>query len=170
MSRFSRLPGLLSQDCRAAPVSPIANVVAVVVAVAVTVTLAGCAAAPVAHEEEAHELPAHHPRTFRRAIDAIEQRGTSVAAGGDAASRRELADIVRWLPLLATDTELGRADWDRVQGISNALAADLAAPAAIPAGFADRCREAVAGLREVAASLPAEVPGPVGPHAKEHVP
>lgn len=135
--------------------------------VAAAATLAGCSAARVdpaaraaaAHDEEAHALPPHHPRTFRRAIDEIERRSgieLRTAGGGDRPdprARHELHDILRWLPALAADTELGRAEWERVRAIALALAADLDAPA-LPDGSADRCREAVAGLRAAAATLP----------------
>ena len=141
--------------------------------VAVAATLAGCSAAPVvpvaqatdkatqgeATHDEAHALPPHHPRTFLRAIDEIERRcETAVrdAAAGDRPdprARREFDDILRWLPALAADTELGRAAWERVRSIAATLAADLDAPAP-PAGLADRCRAAVAGLRAAAATLP----------------
>lgn len=140
---------------------PLAALMASVAVIAIAMTLAGCGGPPPGHDEEPHEPPAHHPRTFRRALDAIEGR-SAAAAAGDAAARRELADIVRWLPALAADTELGRADWDRVRSISVALSHDLDVPGgAAPAGFADRCREAVAGLRSLAAGLPAD---PRTPH------
>jgi hypothetical protein len=133
------------------------------VAGALVVAFAGCAAGPVAapgsSEEEAHELPAHHPRSFRRAIDAIEERAPAVASGDAVAARRELADILRWLPMLAADTELGRGEWDRVRSIAIGLSAQLDAPGG-PPGFATSAREAVADLRAIADTLPAEPPAP----------
>lgn len=117
--------------------------------------IAGCVSAPPPPTAEDHAQPAHHPGAFLQAIDAIEDRAAVVGAGGDATARCEFADIVRWLPMLAADTELCRADWDRVQDISVALAGDIEAPGSRPPeGFFDRCREAVAGLRNVASKLP----------------
>lgn len=111
----------------------------------------GCAAPTAGHEEGSHALPPHHPGTFRRAVDEIERRGAALLAGpADAAARAEFADIARWLPELAADTELGRGDWERVAAVERALEgfpADDAA-AALERG--------VATLRGVAAALPPE--------------
>jgi hypothetical protein len=138
MIRFDRPSGMPPRACLVALVG----------------MLAGCAAAPVAHEEDGHELPRHHPRTFRRAVDAIEERSAALSSASGAA-RSELADIVRWLPMLAADTELGRADWDRVRGMSLLLASEFDASVGRP-GVAPRWREAVTGLRAIADSLPTE--------------
>jgi hypothetical protein len=116
---------------------------------------AGCAARTAEHEEGSHALPPHHPGSFRRAIDEIERRGAAILAApagtADAAARAEFADIARWLPELAADTELGRADWERVAAVERALEG-------FPDGDAAAGLERwVAELRGAAAALPPEV-------------
>lgn len=90
----------------------------------------GCAGPAGDHEEDAHTLPEHHPRTFRRAVVDIGHRGGVLTSGMLEESqwelqRRQLLDIVRWLPELAADTELGRRDWERVNDAAGTLAREL---------------------------------------------
>lgn len=135
----------------------------------VLAVVTGCAGPAPDHEEEAHAVPAHHPRTFRRAVADIGRRGAVLTAGGlDDESRefqrRQLLDIVRWLPELAADTELGRRAWERVNGAAGSLAEGLDA-IADPGGqgggraaLSAIMEEALKTLAEVDASLPPEVP------------
>ena len=86
----------------------------------------GCAGPAGDHEEDAHALPEHHPRTFRRAVVDIGHRGGVLTSGmleGQQweLQRRQLLDVVRWLPELAADTELGRRDWERVNDAAGTL-------------------------------------------------
>lgn len=113
----------------------------------------GCALRSVEHDEASHALPAHHPRTFLRAIDEIERRGAALVARdpsgvADEAARDEFADIAAWLGELAADTELGRLEWQRVAAVQRRLAGFAADPAA---GDLER---ALTELRAVAATLP----------------
>jgi hypothetical protein len=90
----------------------------------------GCAAPAGDHEEDAHALPEHHPRTFRRAVVDIGHRGGVLTSGMLEGpqwelQRRQLLDIVRWLPELAADTDLGRRDWERVNDVARTLAREL---------------------------------------------
>ena len=90
----------------------------------------GCAGPAGDHEEDAHTLPEHHPRTFRRAVVDIGHRGGVLTSGMLEGPQWELQrqhalDIVRWLPELAADTELGRRDWERVNDASRTLAREL---------------------------------------------
>jgi hypothetical protein len=90
----------------------------------------GCAGPAGDHEEDAHALPEHHPRTFRRAVVDIGHRGGVLTSGMLEGpqwelQRRQLLDIVRWLPELAADTELGRRDWERVNDAARGLAREL---------------------------------------------
>lgn len=131
-------------------------------AVGAILLAAGCASPTAEHEEGSHALPPHHPGDFRRAVDAIERRGAALLAGrADAAARAEFADIARWLPELAADTELGRGDWERVAAVERALEG-------FPAGDAAAALErGVATLRGVAAALP---PEPAAAHDGEATP
>ncbi len=99
---------------------------AIMLALAV-VMVGGCAGPTGGHDEDAHALPEHHPRTFRRAVVDIAHRGgvltSGMLQGPDwELERRQLLDIVRWLPELAADTELGRRDWEHVRDAADRLA------------------------------------------------
>ena len=135
----------------------------------VLAVVTGCSGPAPDHDEEAHAVPAHHPRTFRRAVADIGRRGPPLTAGTlDVESRelqrRQLLDIVRWLPELAADTELGRRDWERVNEVSKTLAASLesfADPAVQghdSATLSAVVEEALKTLTEVDASLPSDIP------------
>ena len=102
----------------------------VTVLILAAVMVGGCAGPAGDHEEDAHALPEHHPRTFRRAVVDISHRGGVLTSGmleGPQLElqRRQLLDIVRWLPELAADTELGRRDWERVNDAARDLAREL---------------------------------------------
>lgn len=133
--------------------------------ICVFVLVTGCAGPAADHEEEAHAVPAHHPRTFRRAVAEIGRRGVALTTAGlDAASRErerlELLDIVRWLPELAADTELGRRDWERVRDAARDLADGVerctvdGEPVARLAGVLERSMKTLA---ETDAVLPPDV-------------
>jgi hypothetical protein len=71
--------------------------------------------------EDHHGIPAHKPKTFAAAIETLSDRLRGWPESGDGIDREELAivtDIVRWLPELAADTDLRRADWEQVLAIS----------------------------------------------------
>jgi hypothetical protein len=78
--------------------------------------------------------------------------------------RRQLLDIVRWLPELAADTELGRRAWERVNEAAGSLAQGLDAIAdpveqeGSRAALSAIMEEALKTLTEVDASLPPEIP------------
>jgi hypothetical protein len=130
----------------------------------------GCAAPAGDHEEDAHALPEHHPRTFRRAVVDIGHRGGVLTSGMLEGpqwelQRRQLLDIVRWLPELAADTDLGRRDWERVNDVARTLAreleslADAGEPQAsrqktLPTTLAD----AMKTLSDADALLPPDIP------------
>jgi hypothetical protein len=125
----------------------------------------GCARPAAEHDEEAHAVPAHHPRTFRRAVIDIGHRGTVLTSGMlDARSRererRQLLDIVRWLPELAADTELGRRDWELVNDAADSLARELDAFTATgrDATLSTTLDTAMKTLWAVHASLPPDTP------------
>lgn len=79
--------------------------------------------------EHAHERPPHHPLRFRAAAPAIRTRALALAGPADTAARArdELLDILRWLPQLAADTDLGRKAWDEIASLAAADAARLVA-------------------------------------------
>ncbi|NBV44515.1 MAG: hypothetical protein EBR86_02460 [Planctomycetia bacterium] len=80
---------------------------------------------------DAHARPAHHPGTITGAVTALRARAVRLGGPTDEAdrARRECVDIVRWLPLLAADTTLGRTDWEEVAALADRAAVRLAAHA-----------------------------------------
>lgn len=66
------------------------------------------------HEEE-HGIPPHKPHSFEEAVSEIERRGRALIANSENPPTQvtEWFDILGWLPELAADTELKRADWEQ---------------------------------------------------------
>ena len=130
----------------------------------------GCAGPAGDHEEDAHALPEHHPRTFRRAVVDIGHRGGVLTSGmleGPELElqRRQLLDVVRWLPELAADTELGRRDWERVNDAARTLARELESLARAGEQAASRQKtlpttlaDAMKTLADADALLPPDIP------------
>jgi len=120
-----------------------------------TVVLAGCNASPPGDHLE-HHVPAHKPGSFAKAVEQLEIRDPFRPSGREAANpvvqQAELLDIIRWLPELAAETDLRRADWNAVQQASLQLeqiadsgrAADAERTAA-----ASHYRELIGNLREL---------------------
>ena len=112
---------------------PLARLWTAIVAVAVLTAVAGCTGSTASTAEDdgrlEHHVPAHKPATFAAAVDQIQARCESLATGAaDSPSPQnwsELLDIVRWLPELAGDSDLQRADWEVVQRVSRQLEAIL---------------------------------------------
>lgn len=84
------------------------------------------------HEEHDHEhdhgIPEHKPTTFAEAVKQLPRRHKRVAgelraghADHAAEQIQQLLDLVRWLPELAGDTDLKKAEWETVQQISAEL-------------------------------------------------
>ena len=74
------------------------------------------------HEEE-HGIPPHKPHNFAKAVSEVQQRGHELLNSN---TRSEVAvaewfDIIGWLLELAADTDLVRADWDKVARVSTQL-------------------------------------------------
>ncbi len=84
---------------------------------------AGCALSSSTTEEGEdhleHHVPDHKPKRFALAIPEVDRRFHELALVTEVKSTdarwTELADIVRWLPELASDSDLRKADWDVVQ-------------------------------------------------------
>ncbi len=74
------------------------------------------------HEEEHGILP-HKPHSFEETVSEIERRGRALIANGDKPPTQvtEWFDILVWLPELAGDTELKRADWEQAVRIAKDL-------------------------------------------------
>lgn len=100
------------------------------VLLSLVVLLGGCESEV---QESAHEIPVHKPESFVEGVAALEQRALSAAEWTDQ-QRQEFADIVGWLPELAAQTDLVKAEWDRVQAETLKLQEQLEASRAAVAG------------------------------------
>ena len=64
-----------------------------------------------------HVIPEHKPADYVSAVEQLEIR-TSNSLPENSEQRQQLTDIVGWLPELAAQTDLPKADWDRIQELS----------------------------------------------------
>jgi hypothetical protein len=82
-------------------------------------------------QEDDHHQPSHKPRDFRGALAALHERCTKLLKSPVPKSVEaqkefdETRDIVGWLPELAADSDLSRAEWDRVNEHSKKLSQSL---------------------------------------------
>lgn len=84
------------------------------------VAITGCALAKSDDDGELHHItPAHKPASFAAAVPDLRSRLNELtdteSVSVDDLRRRELLDILIWLPELAGDSDLEKADWDLVQ-------------------------------------------------------
>ena len=87
-------------------------------------TVSGCGSSAESHEDEhdhdhehlEHFVPAHKPKDFAELVDQLAirfpQLGSTDASDNRANARQELADIIGWIPELAADSELKKADFE----------------------------------------------------------
>ena len=127
---------------------------------AVLLSLAGCGAGGTTSEEDhgKHVDPPHKPATFAEAAKQIDPRLEELAGplASDIRAKRlvELDDILRWLPQLAGDTDLRRADWDEVNGLTArivALRQGQQAETSFPPALVQQARPLTSRLSELAA-------------------
>jgi len=88
------------------------------------VLLAGCQG--VETEEAEHHTPAHMPSDYPAAVDRLLALHVEIANGGSREAHEidvfaETYDIVRWLPMLAADSDLEEEPWNRVNTASGRL-------------------------------------------------
>jgi hypothetical protein len=97
--------------------------------------LAGCGATEQASDlPEAphleHFVPAHKPKDFSSLVDQLALRFPQLGSAGSNAdpnnqaenAQQELADIIGWIPELAADSELKKADFESAVAAANKLA------------------------------------------------
>jgi hypothetical protein len=83
-----------------------------------------------AHDDD-HHRPSHKPRDFPAALAALHERCSKLLKAPVPKSpdvQKEFdqtRDIVGWLPELAADSDLSRAEWDRVNEHSKKLSQSL---------------------------------------------
>ena len=111
------------------------------------------------HEEEHGILP-HKPHSFEEAVSEIESRGRALIANSDKPPTQvtEWFDILGWLPELAADTELKRADWEQAVRIAKdfELWSDSWSPSSSGATAPDPARfeSLIVEFRQVLARIP----------------
>lgn len=114
---------------------------------------AGCSG-PESEEDHhlEHVIPEHKPDGFADAVRELERRWTSLdGSPADADALQELADIVDWLPELAADSDLKRAQWEQVQQMTQQLSGIIGRLHTGTATAADHAAwtQAVAGLQHL---------------------
>lgn len=122
--------------------------------------LGGCAFRPSTEDDRLeHHASPHRPGSFPAAVEELDRRFPDLAAKQslDVArdpSAAELADIVRWLPELAADSDLRRADWEaanrRAQELEKLLPGWLAAKPAEKQEAMTAIRSSLGELRQLA--------------------
>jgi hypothetical protein len=77
-----------------------------------------------------HHVPEHKPHSYAHAVTELRRRFDAIheeiAAGHSAHVAQELdelRDVINWLPELAADSDLRKAQWDIVKGVADELAA-----------------------------------------------
>ena len=88
-------------------------------------TLSGCGPSAESHEDEHEQLehffPAHKPHSSGELVEQLALRTRQLAAGdppsdgsdeGHATALQEFSDIIGWIPELAADSELMKADFE----------------------------------------------------------
>lgn len=88
------------------------------------VLLTGCHG--VETEEAEHHAPAHMPADYPAAVDRLLALHSEIAKGSLRAADEidvfaETHDIVRWLPMLAADSDLEEPPWNRVHAAARRL-------------------------------------------------
>lgn len=77
--------------------------------------------------QSSHGIAAHRPDSLATAVTQLSARRDALLAASPptdiATALRELKEIVRWLPELAGDSDLRRADWEQVRQLADELAA-----------------------------------------------
>jgi hypothetical protein len=98
-------------------------------------TLSGCGSSAESHEDEHHDehlehfVPSHKPKTFTELVDQLALRATTLNEAGQpddgdkarATALQEFSDIIGWIPELAADSELMRADFESAVATGNKL-------------------------------------------------
>ena len=93
---------------------------------------AGCREAKESHDDEhlEHFVPAHKPKDFGELIEQLARRvpqlASATSSDGDddhAMAVQEMSDIIGWIPELAADSELIKADFESAVATGNKLSA-----------------------------------------------
>ncbi len=103
-----------------------------IILIGCALSLSGCGSSAESHEGEhlEHFVPAHKPNSFGDVMDQLSLRVAQLARGGElrggsdeghATALQELSDIIGWIPELAADSELMKADFESAVATGNRL-------------------------------------------------
>lgn len=98
----------------------------IVVIAAAWICVAGCNSSQsgsAENEHLEHVVPEHRPADFSAAVERLQQRIDLLKVSPQAEPKfaDELRDLVRWLPEIAGDSELRKAQWEIVRDQSRRL-------------------------------------------------
>ena len=110
------------------------------------------------HEEE-HGIPPHKPHSLEEAVSEVERRGRALIANSDKPPTQvtEWFDILGWLPELAADTDLKRADWEQAVRIATdfeSWSGTWKSPSGAAAPDPARFESLIVELRQVLTRIP----------------
>lgn len=93
---------------------------------------------PAAHEEAEHHAPEHMPANFPAAVERLQELHREIIDGERRVATQldvyaEAYDIAGWLPVLAADSDLKEAPWNRVYQASQRMESILEEVRAAPA-------------------------------------
>jgi hypothetical protein len=92
--------------------------------------IAGCGSGG-AHPESEHHVPAHKPADFPAAVRRLQELHAEILAGArhraadEINAYDEMADIVKWLPELAADSDVPKEPWDQICSLAARLQSSL---------------------------------------------
>lgn len=102
------------------------KVLVATIALVFAASIAGCGGTDPDQEEHAHhEFPEHRPGNFKETVSAISQRSWELANRGGKIGSLEFGhfvDIINWIPEMAADSALKKAEWEQAQEASKNLA------------------------------------------------
>lgn len=90
--------------------------------------VAGCGGGgdPEQEEHAHHEFPDHRPGNYKEAVSAISQRSWELANRGGKIGSLEFGhfvDIITWIPEMAADSDMRKADWDKANNAAGKMRA-----------------------------------------------
>ena len=100
--------------------------------------LTGCLASPDPGAEAEHHRPAHKPAEYPAAVARLRELHEEILSGAvprpsdQIEVHQELSDVVRWLPELAADSDLGKDAWDKIHATTQRMDAMLTPVRAAP--------------------------------------
>lgn len=135
----------------------------------VLLSLAGCGGD--SSEETGHvhhEFPAHRPANFKKAVSQIEKRARRLGKYGKRETEgfQRLVDIIDWVPEMAADSDLKKADWETANAAAQRLHAKVTSETLDMRALESVVQEDLATLKALVPA--AGVPEPDLHHSHHH--